>query len=176
MTQAYNAFPTSDPPDTNDSNGSPTQGGTNEQAIRDRTVSSPVLEDDAEDDESQSPDLPNGHFKPSSSSQSSDDETSVIPAPAIHTPLPRHRTSSLPQSSFPSLSSLPKDLLRIGRSALPSAMFTSSQPVPLPRAVESEDSGSSSSEDENIPVGLKGRFASGSQKKKVKTGGVMGGW
>jgi len=76
---------------------------------------------------------------------------------------------------FPSLSSLPKDLLRIGRSAMPTAKGTLSQAPPRRTEDSSEESESSSSEDD-VPPGLEGRFAGGRGRKKAKAGGSMSGW
>jgi len=174
--QAYDTANSSDPPETQSRNFELARPGANGRPNGTRRVLSRIIENKEEEAESRSPSpaLLSGHSKHSSSS-TSEDESSIVATTKIYPPLPRHQSSSQPQSSFPSLSSLPKDLLRIGRSVPSSAMGTSSQPAPLPAVEESDGSDTSSSEEE-VPASLKGRYAGGSGRKTVKTGGVMNGW
>ena len=183
-TQAYKLYPSSDPPDHQLPDGDvqhPTSVGRPNGTARE---TSPIPEEDGQDQEdsnaprSPSAALANGHSAQSSDSASENESaTNPFSAPKIYLTLPRHHSASQPQSSFPSLSSLPKEILRIGRSAMPTSLGgTSSQPAPKALIDESDDSDTSSSEEEDIPAGLKGRYAGGSGRKKVKTGGAMKGW
>ena len=169
-TQLSNTYPSSDPAGLPSSIDDSRRSSSDEHA----RVPSPTFEEDDNDSRSPNPLLFNGGSSKSSASDSDDESTSkALPASKIYPPFPRHQSSSVPQNSFPFLSSLPKDLLRIG--SMPTSVNPSSQPVPVTAADESEESEASSSE-EDVPAGLKGRFAGGSAKKKERTGGVMNGW
>jgi hypothetical protein len=182
QTQAYNAYPSSISAETpaparviqpstspiaeQDEDESDTEGNGHEAPLgqtKGSTSSSMVdgangeEDDDDEDDENQS-------------REDDDDETTTtIPTPRIYPVLPR-TTASQPTPAFPGLSTLPREILRQGKS------FTSSQPVKAKTSSllsnghgKEEDSSSESSESEaEGDKALKGRYANGrSGRKKV---------
>lgn len=178
-TQAYKAIPSSDSLDPPSRTASASRPRTYGRANGTKRLSSPIVEDDGSSPSSSPSPSPSPLLSTEAvgvASSACGDESSLAPSTKIYPPLPRHPSASQPQSSFPSLSSLPKDLLRIGRSVASSAMGTASQPPPLPAVEESEESGTSSSDEENnVPAGMEGRYA-GIRRKKVNTGGRMNGW
>jgi serine/arginine repetitive matrix protein 2 len=103
-----------------------------------------------------------------------DETTTTIPIPRIYPPLPRPAASQ-PSSSFPGLSTLPREILRQGRG------FGASQPLQSKSSVmgnghvdgngaeeESEESSSDDDSDDVKDKKLAGRYANGrSTKKKV---------
>ncbi|KAK4689730.1 hypothetical protein P7C73_g379, partial [Tremellales sp. Uapishka_1] len=90
--------------------------------------------------------------------------------------IPPSASQPAPSSFFPTLSSLPKDILRRGYSAFSGLASSSSQPTPKKSVLADNDSESSSddtdSDHENISANLKGRYA-GAKPAKQKTGGLM---
>ncbi|WRT64232.1 uncharacterized protein IL334_001161 [Kwoniella shivajii] len=134
----------------------------------------------------------------SSSSASEDEEELPIPtipklrSSSLYPALPRSSIASQPANSFPTLSSLPKDVLRKSKSTFG---LSASQPMPslrsnrmslpaqsrngngnkngfLSQQAKESDSSSESSDDssdeEKTPVGLKNRIARGRQNNKIK--------
>lgn len=96
--------------------------------------------------------------------------------------IPKLRPSSQPAaitSSFPTLSSLPKDLLRQGVDGVQSVWNRVTGKEGPAREVSSDESsdGDDSSDEDVVPERLRSRFAGGSRSaKKPRTRGVMRGW
>ena len=116
------------------------------------------------------------------SETSSDDET-ASPLPPIRPVHPRRAESQQLPDPTPSLSSLSKEILRLGRSRHHLHPETSSQPTPRSKKVyepsDDSDEDTTSSEDEVVrqPMNGKRRYATGkASNPKSRTNGKMDGW
>lgn len=115
-------------------------------------------------------------------SDESEDESSIMPVPKIMPFRQMRSMSQQPAMPIPSLSGLDSRILRQGRSSTALNPQTASQPAKKSRKMvresDEESSDESSSEDEKIPAGRKGRYASSRVgKPKAKTNGVLrAGW
>ena len=159
----------------------------------------PADEDEAEEEEEDDEDVEMADAQSQISSDddnndlNADDEDDLNSIPDIQPPKPRILPPTSSQSTtpiYPSLSSLPKELLRKSWSILsgnnPTTPVSARQAMTnghanghgLANGEDSDDSGSSSDSSVEAaqapPSILKGRFASGGMKKKVKNSQVAG--
>lgn len=133
--------------------------------------------DDSGDSDAAS-DAGSAHSAHSKGSDATGITNSTFPFP--NPALPALRSSQAPPpSSFPTLSSLPKDILRQGGSVVAS-VWNSVTGHGHGQKDEEESSSSSegdSSDEEEVPEALRGRIAGGNRvRRKVRTGGMMRGW
>ncbi|GMK58969.1 hypothetical protein CspeluHIS016_0604110 [Cutaneotrichosporon spelunceum] len=163
-TQAYHSIPLPLFPET-------------QEQERSRSDSEPVSDSDANSDAGSAH---SSHTSSSEHSGAPDSDGSVGNDSFPALPTMRPSSQAVPMaSSFPTLSSLPKELLRQGVDGVQSVWnrVKGSKEETTPDSSDDDSSDDDSSEEEEVPEQIRGRIAGGSRSaKKPRTRGVMRGW